>query len=272
MEDCHAGFMIRIEELAKSFGRTVAVASVSFDVSQGEMVAVIGPSGAGKSTLLRLLNKLVHPSSGRIVHDGVDVTTLSGRRLRAWRARCAMIFQQFGLVKRSDVITNVLLGRLNAKPSWETIPGIFTRTERAEALSFLGRFGVEALALQRADTLSGGQQQRVAIAKALMQDPTIILADEPIASLDPKSSQQVMEALRTVNREDGLTVICNLHNVQMARDFCDRIIAMRDGQVVFDGTPDTLSSDDVREVYGMDPEHDDDTPHAAAALSVAAQT
>ena len=260
--------MLKLEELTRRFGTTIAVDRVSFDVAPGEMIAVIGPSGAGKSTLLRLINRLVAPSGGAIRFEGADVAALSGRRLRAWRARCAMIFQQFGLVKRSDVITNVLLRRLNAKPMWQTIPGIFTAAERAQALGLLARFGVENLALQRADTLSGGQQQRVAIAKALMQDPQIILADEPIASLDPKSSLQVMEALRRVNREDGLTVICNLHNVEIAREYCDRIIAMRDGRVVFDGPPDGLSADDVREVYGMDPEHDENPRQAADAPRV----
>lgn len=217
---------------------------------------------------LRLINRLVTPSAGTIRFEGTDFAALSGRPLRAWRARCAMIFQQFGLVKRSDVITNVLRGRLNDKPGWQTLPGLFTRAERTEALALLARFGVEPLALQRADTLSGGQQQRVAIAKALMQNPEIILADEPIASLDPKSSLQVMEALRRVNREDGLTVICNRHNVQIARDFCDRIIAMRDGCVVFDGPPGDLSKEAVRDVYGMDPEHDADTRQDADASRV----
>lgn len=248
--------MLKLDSLTKRFDTTVAVNAASFEVSRGEMIAVIGPSGAGKSTLLRLINRLVDPSHGAILFENRNVAALSGRRLRAWRARCAMIFQQFGLVKRSDVITNVLLGCLNAKPAWQTIPGIFTAAERAQALALLARFGVESLALQRADTLSGGQQQRVAIAKALMQNPQIILADEPIASLDPKSSLQVMEALRTVNREDGLTVICNLHNVEIAREFCDRIIAMRDGRVVFDGPPGSLSAEAVREVYGMDAAQD----------------
>ena len=260
--------MLKLEALTKRFDTTVAVDGVSFEVAAGEMIAVIGPSGAGKSTLLRLINRLVPPSGGAIRFEGADVAALSGRRLRAWRARCAMIFQQFGLVKRSDVITNVLLGRLNAKPAWQTIAGIFTAAERAQALALLARFGVENLALQRADTLSGGQQQRVAIAKALMQEPRIILADEPIASLDPKSSRQVMEALRTVNQEDGLTVICNLHNVEIAREFCDRVIAMRDGRVVFDGPPSDLSAEAAREVYGMDPAHETDTRHEVDAPRV----
>ncbi|MCA1777411.1 MAG: ATP-binding cassette domain-containing protein, partial [Loktanella sp.] len=152
--------MLKLDKLTKRFDDTVAVNAVSADVSPGEMIAVIGPSGAGKSTLLRLINRLATPTEGMIGFDDTDVSALSGRRLRAWRARCAMIFQQFGLVKRSDVITNVLLGRLNAKPTWQTLPGIFTKSERAQALALLARFGVETLALQRADTLSGGQQQR----------------------------------------------------------------------------------------------------------------
>lgn len=192
--------MLKFQKLTKRFDPTVAVNEVSLGMNRGEMIAVIGPSGAGKSTLLRLVNRLVAPTSGEILFNDENVAGLSGRELRAWRARCAMIFQQFGLVKRSDVITNVLLGRLNAKPMWQTIPGVFSRSERSQALALLQRFGVDKFALQRADTLSGGQQQRVAIAKALMQNPEIILADEPIASLDPKSSLQVMEALRAVNR------------------------------------------------------------------------
>jgi phosphonate transport system ATP-binding protein len=222
------------------------------------MLGVIGPSGAGKSTLLRLINRLSDPTEGSIHFRDTDVSRLRGHALRRWRAQCAMIFQQFGLVRRSDVITNVLLGLLNRKPSWMSLLNIFTRAERLRAVETLARFGVDTVALQRTDTLSGGQQQRVAIAKALMQEPAVILADEPIASLDPRSSLQVMRALRQVNREDGITVLCNLHNVQIARDFCDRIIAMQDGRVVFDGMPSDLTPDRVRAIYGMQLDDVDD--------------
>lgn len=262
--------MLKLDNCTKVFGETRAVDNVSIAAAKGEMIAVIGPSGAGKSTLLRLINRLVDPSDGRILFEGQDVAKLKGRALRGWRTRCSMIFQQFGLVKRSDVVTNVLLGRLNAKPLWQTLPGLFTKAERQEALALLDRFGVAQFALQRVDTLSGGQQQRVAIAKALMQKPQIILADEPIASLDPKSSRQVMDALRDINQRDGLTVLCNLHNVQIARDYCDRIIAMRDGRVVFDGGPDQLTEQLVREVYGMDHDQDDQAADIKASSQEAA--
>lgn len=249
---------LELRNCSKYFGETRALDDVSFTVPAGQMVGVIGPSGAGKSTLLRMINRLADPTSGSILFDGQDIGTLRGRALRRWRARCAMVFQQFGLVKRSDVVTNVLLGRLNHKPVWQSLPGIFTKAERLRALETLARFSVDRFALQRADTLSGGQQQRVAIAKALMQDPQVILADEPVASLDPKSTGQVMDALRKINREDGLIVLCNLHNVQLARDYCDRIIAMQDGGIVFDGPPAELTPDRVRAIYGMDLDADDD--------------
>jgi len=250
--DRNSDGILEFRNLTKVFdNKTWAVNDVSLSVPAGQMVGIIGPSGAGKSTLLRLINRLINPTDGTISYGGVNVGALRRRALLVWRARCAMIFQQFGLVKRSTALTNVLLGRLRHKAVWATLLGVFTKSERRRAVELLSRFDVHTIALQRADTLSGGQMQRVAIAKALMQDPDIVLADEPIASLDPRSSLQVMQALRRINQEDGLTVLCNLHNVQIAKDFCDRIVAMQDGRVVFDGTPEQLTETMIREIYGM---------------------
>ena len=244
--------MLRMTQLSKHFGTTVAVDNVTLDVPPGQMVGVIGRSGAGKSTLLRLINRLIDPTHGRIGFGDVDVTALKGRDLRAWRTRCAMIFQQFNLVSRLDVLTNVLIGRLSYH--W-TVPSLlkrFSSAERARALRTLQRLDVLPQALQRADTLSGGQQQRVAIARALLQEPEIILADEPVASLDPRNATRVMAALRTINREDGLTIICNLHALDLARTFCDRIVGMANGRVVFDGPPTALTAKTLQEIYGVD--------------------
>jgi phosphonate transport system ATP-binding protein len=219
------------------------------------MVGVIGRSGAGKSTLLRMINRLTEPSEGRILHDGRDITALRGAALRNWRTDCAMIFQQFNLVQRLDVLTNVLVGRLNRRTgSFATLTSLlkmFTAEERAMAIRALDRFDLAETALQRADTLSGGQQQRVAICRALMQEPKLILADEPIASLDPRNAKTVMDALRQVNREDGITVLTNLHHLDTARHYCDRIVAMQAGRVMFDGGPAELTAARVREIYGV---------------------
>ncbi|MFC3123861.1 phosphonate ABC transporter ATP-binding protein [Pseudoroseomonas globiformis] len=262
--------MLQLETLTRRFGGKIAVDSVSLSVPAGQMVGVIGRSGAGKSTLLRMLNRLTDPSTGRILHDGLDVTALRGQGLRDWRTTCGMIFQQFNLVPRLDVLTNVLVGRLNHHPGLGgTLATLFKRfpaAERAAALDRLDRLGLADQALQRADTLSGGQQQRVAIARALMQQPRIILADEPIASLDPANARTVMEALRDVNRRDGITVLCNLHHLDTARHYCDRIVAMQSGRVMFDGAPTGLTAAKVREIYGVSEEEFDSM--AAAEPSV----
>ena len=244
--------MLMVEQLTKSFGATRAVDGVSLQIPKAQMLGVIGRSGAGKSTLLRLLNRLAEPSAGRIVCDGTNVTGLRGRELLSWRAQCAMIFQQFNLVGRLDVITNVLLGRLVDKGALASMLGRFTAAERAEAVQALHRLDIAPLALQRAETLSGGQQQRVAIARALVQGPIILLADEPIASLDPRNARVVMEALRRINGEDGITVIVNLHTLDTAKAYCDRIVGMQAGRVVFDGLPVDLTDEQAREIYGVD--------------------
>ncbi|MEO9527381.1 phosphonate ABC transporter ATP-binding protein [Roseibium sp.] len=242
--------MLVIEQLSKEFGNLVAVDGVSLAIPQGQMIGVIGRSGAGKSTLLRMINRLTDPSRGTIINEGRNITALRGRDLRLWRASCAMIFQQFNLVERMDVLTNVMVGRIAHTGFVRAMTRSFTDEDRARAIEALDRLDLVPQALQRAGTLSGGQQQRVAIAKALVQNPRIMLADEPIASLDPANATRVMDALREINRTDGLTVLVNLHTLDTARAYCDRIIAMRAGQVHFDGTPDALTSEKVRAIYG----------------------
>jgi phosphonate transport system ATP-binding protein len=244
--------MLRIAALTKKFGATAAVDGVSLDIADGEMVGIIGRSGAGKSTLLRMINRLADPTSGRILAGDVDVASLRGLALRKWRAQCAMIFQQFNLVKRLDVVTNVLVGRLAYRSLVPSLLMQFTAAERALAIRCLERVDIAELALQRADTLSGGQQQRVAIARALSQQPRMILADEPIASLDPRSARMVMDTLARINRADGITVVVNLHDLDAARSYCRRIVGMRGGKVVFDGVPELLDAAAVRTIYGDD--------------------
>ena len=258
--------MLTLDKLTRRFGDTTAVKAATLKIPDGQMVGIIGRSGAGKSTLLRLLNRLVDPSEGQILHGDTDIAALKGRALRAWRSDCAMIFQQFNLVGRLDVVTNVLTGRLHDMPTWRTMAQVFTPRERAFAIRALDRLGMAHAALQRAETLSGGQQQRVAIARALAQEPKILLADEPIASLDPLNARIVMEALRDINRQDGITVICNLHTLDTARNYCDRIIGMQDGRIVFDGTPDLLTARMAREIYGAEAEEAFDEAATSTAL------
>jgi phosphonate transport system ATP-binding protein len=240
-----------IDNLTRRFGRVAAVDAVSLSIPAGQMVAIIGRSGAGKSTLLRMINRLVEPSGGTIRFGATEVTALRGRALRDWRTSCAMVFQQFNLAPRLDVLTNVLMGRLNRRSQIASLLGLFSAAERAMALQQLDRFDLAPAALQRAGTLSGGQQQRVAICRALLQEPLLLLADEPIASLDPGNAGVVMDALRRIQREHGLTALINLHHLDTARRYCDRIVALASGRVVFDGTPAELTPERVRAVYGM---------------------
>lgn len=243
---------LTLEAVTRQFGDTTAVDRATLTIQPGQFVGVIGRSGAGKSTLLRLINRLIDPTSGSISFGGTEITALRGRALREWRRDCAMIFQQFNLVDRLDVLTNVLIGRLAEHGFVSSMAMRFTDEERAMAIAALDRLDMVPQALQRAGTLSGGQQQRVAIAKALVQRPRIMLADEPIASLDPANATRVMDGLRQINREDGLTVLVNLHTLDTARAYCDRIIAMRVGRVMFDGTAAQLTDDVVRDIYGIE--------------------
>jgi phosphonate transport system ATP-binding protein len=244
--------MFEFRNVTRQFGAKVAVDNVTLDIPAGQMVGIIGRSGAGKSTLLRMINRLAEPSSGSIAYTGRDVTKLRGGDLRRWQRDCAMIFQQFNLVPRLDVLTNVMLGRLNHRSTLSSVLGLFTRQERIMAIAALERLGIEQTALQAAGTLSGGQQQRVAIARALLQEPKVLLADEPIASLDPLNAKIVMDALRDINEREGITVITNLHTLDTARHYCERIIGMAAGRVVFDGRPSDLNVEAVKTIYGTD--------------------
>jgi phosphonate transport system ATP-binding protein len=244
--------MLRTETLTRRFGAKIAVDSVSLAIKRGTFVGVIGRSGAGKSTLLRMINRLQEPSSGRVVFGETDITALKGPALRDWRTRCAMIFQQFNLVGRLDVLTNVLMGRLNHVGDTRAILRLWSDEDKAIALSALEQFDIGGLAAQRADHLSGGQQQRVAIARALVQEPEILLADEPIASLDPRNTKIVMDAIQRINRHYGITVLCNLHSIDTARSYCDRLIGMAAGKLVFDGAPAELNDAVVRDIYGLE--------------------
>ena len=243
--------MLEIDGLSRRFGTKAAVSAVSLQIEKGSFVGVIGRSGAGKSTLLRLINRLVEPTAGRIVFEGLDVTALRGRQLRQWRARAAMVFQQFNLIGRLDVLTNVLMGRLAVVPPWRSMVSWWPDADKAVALAALEQFDMAALAAQRADHLSGGQQQRVAIARALVQEPDIILADEPTASLDPHNTRVVMDALQRINRHFGITVICNLHSLDVARAYCDRLVGMAAGEIVFDGATATLTDTVAHHLYGI---------------------
>jgi phosphonate transport system ATP-binding protein len=244
--------MLEIEGLTRRFGAVTAVDNVSLRVPSGQMVGVIGRSGAGKSTLLRMINRLQDPSEGRIVFDGRDVTRLKGAALQAWRSDCAMVFQQFNLVPRLDVLTNVLVGRLHHVPAWRSLLRLWPELDRAVALSALEQFDMGALAAQRAESLSGGQQQRVAIARALVQEPRLILADEPVASLDPRNSLLVMEALADINRRYGITILVNLHSLDLARSYCERLVGLAGGRLVFDGPPEALTDAAAQTLYGLE--------------------
>ncbi|MEW7009250.1 phosphonate ABC transporter ATP-binding protein [Lentilitoribacter sp. EG35] len=244
--------MLEFRDVIKKFGPATAVDKVKFTVERDQFIGIVGRSGAGKSTVLRMLNRLADPTEGSILFNGKDITKLEGAGKRKWQSDCAMIFQQFNLVPRLDVVSNVLHGTLNRRNTLATMFNLYPKSDIHTALDLLERLGIEEHAIKRAEALSGGQQQRVAIARALMQDPQIVLADEPIASLDPMNAQIVMDSLRRIHDEDGRLVICNLHTLDTARKYCDRVIGMRDGKIVFDGAGAELTAGAAREIYGAD--------------------
>jgi len=244
---------LSIERLTKVYPNgTRALDDVSLEVERGEFLVLIGLSGSGKSTLLRCINRLVEPTSGRIVFDGQDVTAARGAELRRIRRQMGMIFQQFNLVKRSSVFANVVAGRLGYRSTWRTIAGRAGREDVELAFTNLQRVGILDKMNSRADALSGGQQQRVGIARALMQRPSLMLADEPVASLDPATSHSVMKYLEVINRGDGITVLCSLHFLSLARRYGTRVIALKDGRIAFDGKPADIDGPRFREIYGED--------------------
>jgi phosphonate transport system ATP-binding protein len=247
--------LLRVESLTKVFpDGTVAVKNVSFEVRDGEFLAIIGLSGSGKSTLLRCINRLIDPTEGRVLWDDLDITAAKGKDLRLIRRQIGMIFQQFNLVKRSTVMTNVLSGRLGYANPWSSLLHQFSGQDRRRAEAALERVGITEKADNRADQLSGGQQQRVGIARALMQEPRLMLADEPVASLDPVLAHSILQYLELLNRQDGITVLCSLHFLDLVHRYATRVIGLKDGELVFDGLPSELTRKRFKEVYGEEAE------------------
>lgn len=246
--------MLEIKNLTKVYDDgTVALKNVSFTVNDGDFLVVIGLSGSGKSTLLRCINRLIDPTEGQILWDGEDITAAKGEDLRNVRRKIGMIFQHFNLVKRSSVLTNVLAGRLGYTTSWQSVLGRFSKEDKEKAWASMNRLGIESQALKRADELSGGQQQRVGVARALMQDPKLILADEPVASLDPVLAHSIMQYLQMLNQEDKITVICSLHYLDLVQRYSTRVIGLKAGEIVYKGTKkdiQAMSDEQFKDVYG----------------------
>jgi phosphonate transport system ATP-binding protein len=247
--------MLQIKNLSKVYdGGVQALTDVSFEVPKGQFLAVIGLSGSGKSTLLRCINRLIEPTSGQVLWNGIDVTAASPEELRRIRRKIGMVFQNFNLVHRSKVVTNVLAGRLGYNsPAWSLI-NHFSHEDKENARKQLARVGIEDKGESRADELSGGQQQRVGIARAMMQDPEIILADEPVASLDPVLAHSIMKYLEQINKEDGVTVLCSLHFLDLVHKYADRVVALNEGRLVFEGQPAEINDKKFKEIYGRDAE------------------
>jgi phosphonate transport system ATP-binding protein len=243
--------MLALRAISKRYGTgDPAVRNVSLEVPRGQVMALIGPSGAGKSTLIRCVNRLVEPTSGQVVLDGEDITALGGRALRRVRRRMGMIFQEFALIERLTVMENVLSGRLGYVGFWQSWLRRYPQADVDQAFRFLDRVGLAEFVDKRADALSGGQRQRVGIARALMQDPSILLVDEPTASLDPKTSRQIMRLICEVCAERGLAAIINIHDVALAQMFAARVVGLARGEIVFDGGPGELTPDALTLIYG----------------------
>lgn len=247
--------MLQIKNLTKIYeGGVLALNNVSFEVPKGQFLVVIGLSGSGKSTLLRCINRLVEPTKGQILWNDSDITAASQEELRRIRRKIGMVFQHFNLVHRSSVLTNVLSGRLGyVNPAWSLI-NRFPKTDVEKAMAQLERVGIADKANQRADELSGGQQQRVGIARAMIQDPHIILADEPVASLDPVLAHSIMQYLEKINQEDGVTILCSLHFLDLVHRYADRVIALNEGNLVFDGLPKEIDDQRFKDIYGQEAE------------------
>lgn len=247
--------MLKVENLTKVYpGGTQALYDVSFEVEQGEFLAIIGLSGSGKSTLLRCINRLIEPTEGTITWDGVDITNASQEELRRIRRRIGMVFQHFNLVNRSKVLTNVLSGRLGYLNPALAVVNRFPKADIERAYAQLIRVGLEDKADSRADELSGGQQQRVGVARAMMQEPEMMLADEPVASLDPVLAHSIMQYLERINQDDGVTVICSLHFLDLVHQYADRVIALNEGELVFEGSPSEIDDIKFKEIYGKEAE------------------
>lgn len=257
---------LRLENLVKRYGSKVALSGVSLEIGEGEVIALIGPSGAGKSTLIRCINRLVAPSNGRIFLGDTELSNLGAGKLRRARRHIGMIFQEFALVERLTVMENVLSGRLGYVGFWRSWFRRFPQRDIELAFSLLDRVGLRDFVDQRADQLSGGQRQRVGIARALMQEPDLLLVDEPTASLDPKTARQIMRLISELCTERNLTAVINIHDVPLAKIFVPRIVGLKDGAVVFDGDPNELNNDMLTRIYGeedWDAAPDATSSHAA---------
>lgn len=247
--------MLKVEHLHKTYPNgTVALKDVSFEVPDGEFLAVIGLSGSGKSTLLRCINRLIEPTSGKITWNGMDVTAAPTSELRKIRRQIGMVFQQFNLVKRSSVLTNVLSGRLGYISPYQSLFNYFSPEDQKRAMADLDQVGLAEKAHVRADSLSGGQQQRVGIARALMQDPKLILADEPVASLDPVLAHSILKYLEQMNKERKITVLCSLHFLDLVHRYATHAIALKDGELVFQGLPHAIDDAQFKAIYGQEAE------------------
>lgn len=245
--------MIQFDKVYKVYSNgTKALSNVNLSIQQGEFVAVIGLSGAGKSTLIRLVNKMIPLSDGKLTVNGVDVAKLSGNELRRFRRRIGMVFQSFNLISRTSVVNNVLTARVPDMPLWRVLFGIYSKHDRLLALESLHKVGILEKAYQRADQLSGGQQQRVALARTLAQQPSIILADEPVASLDPITANQIMKDFARINKNENITVIVNMHHVDLAMKYAHRVIGIHKGEVVFDGPSHQVNEAILKRIYGRD--------------------
>jgi phosphonate transport system ATP-binding protein len=247
--------MLRIEHLTKVYPNgTVALKDVSFQVEDGEFLAVIGLSGSGKSTLLRCINRLIEPTSGKVIWNDTDVTALPMSEMRQVRRQIGMVFQQFNLVKRSSVLTNVLSGRLGYVSPYQSMFNYFSPADHARAMENLEQLGLTDKAHVRADSLSGGQQQRVGIARALMQEPKLVLADEPVASLDPVLAHSILKYLELMNKERKITVLCSLHFLDLVHRYATSAIALKDGELVFQGLPQEIDDEQFKAIYGQEAE------------------
>ncbi|MFF5397073.1 phosphonate ABC transporter ATP-binding protein [Peribacillus butanolivorans] len=245
--------LLEVKNVSKHFGNdTKALSNIDFSVKEGEFVSIIGPSGAGKSTLLRCINRMIDASSGDIIFDNDHVSELNKRELKKVRRKIGMIFQHYNLVNRLSVIENTLHGRLGYKSTLAGILGLYSEDEKLQAANILQILGMEDQIYKRSDELSGGQKQRVGIARALIQNPKLLLCDEPIASLDPNSSKVIMDHLRNICTSMGITVVVNLHQVDVALKYSDRIIGVNSGKIVFNGTSQNITSSDIHQIYGSD--------------------
>lgn len=245
--------MIKFENVDKVYPNGVkGLKNVSLEIEQGEFVAIIGLSGAGKSTLLRTINKMHDITSGTLTVNGQDVTKLKGKELRSFRRKIGMIFQSFNLITRISVIKNVLTSRVPELPLWKCILGVFSKEDKIAALEALDNVGILDKAYIRADQLSGGQQQRVALARTLAQNPEIILADEPVAALDPVTAKEVMNDFRRINKKMNISIIINIHHVDLALDYADRVIGIKAGEIIYDGPASKVDKETLAKIYGRD--------------------